>query len=150
MEHNNTWCLTEYGHDWSGSIASQLDCQDICLENPLCVGISYSYRAGMMNSCFICKNDVLDQNDYGFAFYRKPGKNNFIGNPPNTHYRCILVMNRRICFSYYFDYRLFKRCRLRWKCRYLCIKLLSLRIKYEMHGKSPNPWKNSHLRRRTV
>ena len=86
MEIDNKWCLTMYGHDWTASITSQLECQALCLQTSNCVGISYSYRAGMMNSCFICKNDVLDQNDYGFAFYRKPGKNNYIGNPPNTHF----------------------------------------------------------------
>ena len=75
MELDNAWCLTEHGNEWATSVASQLECQDLCLKNPSCVGISYSYRAGMMNSCFICKNDALDQNDYGFAFYRMPGKN---------------------------------------------------------------------------
>ena len=80
MEIDNKWCLTMYGHDWTASITSQLECQALCLQTSNCVGISYSYRAGMMNSCFICKNDVLDQNYYGFAFYRMPGKNNYIGN----------------------------------------------------------------------
>ena len=89
MELNNTWCLTEYGHDWSGSIASQLDCQDICLENPSCVGISYSYRAGMRNICFVCTTIRLfdfDQNSFGFAFYRAPGKVFLI----TKHIKCIM------------------------------------------------------------
>ena len=34
MELDDTWCLTEYGNGWATSVASQLDCQDICLENP--------------------------------------------------------------------------------------------------------------------
>ena len=86
MELNNTWCLTEYGHDWSGSIASQLDCQDICLENPLCVGISYSYRAGMSNTCFVCTTVPMNgfrQNSFGFAFYRAPGKSFLYYQTPN-------------------------------------------------------------------
>ena len=77
MEIDNTWCLTEYGNDWAGSIASQLDCQDMCLKNPSCVGISYSYRAGMQNTCFVCTTVGLSEigdNSYGFAFYRAPGK----------------------------------------------------------------------------
>ena len=75
MELDNTWCLAEY--DWSGSIASQLDCQVMCLKNPSCVGISYSYMAEMINTCFVCKTDRLNdfnRNPFGFAFYRAPGK----------------------------------------------------------------------------
>ena len=63
MELDNTWCLTEYGNGWETSVASQLDCQDICLENPSCVGISYSYRAGMSNTCFLCKTSETTQYD---------------------------------------------------------------------------------------
>ena len=77
MELDNTWCLTEYGNDWAGSIASQLECQDMCLKNPSCVGISYSYRAGMSNACFVCTSARLNdfgQNSFGFGFYRAPGK----------------------------------------------------------------------------
>ena len=75
MELDNTWCLAEY--DWSGSIASQLDCQEMCLKNPSCVGISYSYMAEMINTCYVCKTDRLNdfnRNPFGFAFYRAPGK----------------------------------------------------------------------------
>ena len=82
MELDNAWCLTEYGNDWSTSVASQLDCQDICLKNPSCVGISYSYRAGMSNTCFVCTTVWqlygFRQNSFGFAFYRVPGKVFFI------------------------------------------------------------------------
>ena len=77
MELDNTWCLTEHGNGWATSVASQLDCQDICLENPSCVGISYSYRAGMINTCFLCTTVRLyafGQNSFGFGFYRAPGK----------------------------------------------------------------------------
>ena len=77
MEVHNTWCLTEHGNDWATSVASQLDCQDICLKDPSCVGISYSYREGMSNTCYVCTtvpNYGFHQNSYGFAFYRAPGK----------------------------------------------------------------------------
>ena len=73
MVVDNRWCLTEHGNDWSASVASQLDCQDMCLKNPSCVGISYSYRAGMRNTCFVCTTVRLSEvnyNSYGFAFYR--------------------------------------------------------------------------------
>ena len=74
MEVDNKWCRTEYGNDWAASISSQLECQELCLKTLSCVGISYSYRAEMSNSCFMCKHDVLYPNAHGFAFYRKPGK----------------------------------------------------------------------------
>lgn len=74
MELDNVWCSVEYGHDWTASISSQLECQSLCSKTPYCVGISYSYREGMTHSCFFCKNDVLETNSYGFGFYRMPGK----------------------------------------------------------------------------
>ena len=77
MELDNMWCLTEHGNDWEPTVGSQLDCQDICLKNPACVGISYSYRAGMSNTCFVCTTVPMNgfhRNSFGFAFYRAPGK----------------------------------------------------------------------------
>ena len=84
MELDNTLCLAEY--DWSGSIASQLDCQEMCLKTPSCVGISYSYRAGMSNTCFVCTTVPMNgfhQNSFGFAFYRAPGKSFLYYQTPN-------------------------------------------------------------------
>ena len=75
MELDNTCCDTEYY--WSGSIASQLGFQDMCLKNPACVGISYSYMAGMINTCFVCKTVFLsdfNRNRFGFSCYTAPGK----------------------------------------------------------------------------
>ena len=74
MEIDNTWCLTEYGNTWAGSVASQSDCEDMCLTNPSCIGISYNHRAGMNNTCFVCTTNDFAQNSFGFAFYRAPGK----------------------------------------------------------------------------
>ena len=74
MEVDNGWCIVQYGNDWTSSISSQLECQTLCSKTPYCVGISYSYREGMTHSCFICKNDALETNSYGFGFYRMPGK----------------------------------------------------------------------------
>ena len=87
LELDNTWCLAEYGNDWTGSIASQLECQDICLKNPSCTGISYSYRSGMSNICFVCTTVPLTdfgENSLGFAFYRAPGK---LFSLPNIKYQ---------------------------------------------------------------
>ena len=86
MELDNMWCPIEYGNDWDGSTASQLDCQNMCLKNPSCVGISYSYRAGMSNICFVCttlpmNGDHQSSNYFGFAFYRVPGKVFFFQTP---------------------------------------------------------------------
>ena len=76
MTVENKWCMTIYGHDWTSSVSTQMECQSACLTSPSCVGISYSYRAGMANSCFLCKDipPSLESNSYGFSFYRKPGK----------------------------------------------------------------------------
>ena len=74
MEVTNGWCIVQYGNDWTSPISSQLECQSVCSKTPYCVGISYSYRSGMDHSCFICKNDALETNSYGFGFYRMPGK----------------------------------------------------------------------------
>ena len=73
-EVGNGWCMARYGNDWIPHISSQLECQRVCSKTPYCVGISYSYKAGMTNVCFICKNDALETNSDGFGFYRMPGK----------------------------------------------------------------------------
>ena len=87
MELDNIWCLTEYGNDWAASITSQLECQDMCFQNPSCMAISYSYSVGMNNICYMCKNsESNNRNSYGFAFYRKPGKVMLL---PNSIYALI-------------------------------------------------------------
>ena len=91
MELDDIWCPIEYGNDWAGSAASQSDCQDMCLKNPSCVGISYSYSAGMSNICFVCttipmNGDRQNSDSFGFAFYRAPGKVFFYYQTPNMQY----------------------------------------------------------------
>ena len=84
MEVDNGWCMAQYGNDWNPFISSKLECQSLCSKTPYCVGISYSYRAGMTNSCFVCKNDALETNSYGFGFYRMPGEISLSSNTKNT------------------------------------------------------------------
>ena len=98
IELDNVWCMVEYGNDWKPFISSQVECQSLCLKTPYCVGISYSYRAGMTHSCFFCKNDALETNSYGFGFYRMPGKIVLLSNTkytlklyPNVYKYCIFV-----------------------------------------------------------
>ena len=94
MEVDNTWCLTEHGNDWSTSVTSQLECQDLCLKNPSCVGMSYSYREGMRYTCFVCNTVRLNdfnRNSFGFAFYRAPGKVFLI----TKHITCITTFSKR-------------------------------------------------------
>ena len=71
IEVVSKWCITENGNHWTSSISSAQECQYLCTKSPSCIGFSYSYRSGMINSCFICKDDELFTNSYGFAFYRK-------------------------------------------------------------------------------
>ena len=74
MTVENKWCLTSDGNEWTAAISSQIECQRTCMETPLCIGISYSYREGMANTCFLCKALPLAENSYEFSFYRMPGK----------------------------------------------------------------------------
>ena len=71
IEVENKWCIAENGNHWVTSISSALECQYLCMKFPSCIGFSYSYSSGMINTCFICKDDALSTNSYGFAFYRK-------------------------------------------------------------------------------
>ena len=107
MEADNGWCLAQLGNDWKPYISSQLECQNLCLKTPYCVGISYSYSAGMTDSCFVCKNDALETNSYGFGFYRMPGKMLLSSHAKYT-LKCKLYP-WYICLLPYFDYRLFNR-----------------------------------------
>ena len=107
MELDNMWCPISYGNDWAGYTASQSDCQDMCLKNPSCVGISYSYRAGMSNTCFVCTTVPMDgfrQNSFGFAFYRAPGKVFLL---PNTEYAIQLLLYMSISNNLFLIFTVF-------------------------------------------
>ena len=96
MTVENKWCMAIYGYNWTASVSSQIECQSVCLTSPLCVGISYSYRAGMANSCFLCKDlpPSLESNSYEFSFYRKPGKIFLLINYIHG------ILSRKLCNSY--------------------------------------------------
>ena len=58
-------------------VKNQLQCQDLCEADIGCVGISYSYKLGMTQHCFLCKDDTLGRAKNEFGFYRNI---NFKGN----------------------------------------------------------------------
>ena len=107
MTVENKWCMTIYGHDWTSSVSTQMECQSVCLASPSCVGISYSYRTAMANSCFLCKDlpSSLQSNSYGFSFYRKPGKILLFINYIHALY-LMLIYNSYIPSATCIDYRL--------------------------------------------
>ena len=69
MEVESKWCTN---NDWTTSVSTILDCQNLCLEKTSCTGISYSYRLDFVNTCFLCKSSGVSSNSYGFSFYRRP------------------------------------------------------------------------------
>ena len=48
---------------------SQMNCQSLCLNETLCVGIAYGQKAKV---CQLCHYDALDSNS-GYVFYRREG-----------------------------------------------------------------------------
>ena len=54
----------------------RLRCQNLCLDNSNCVGISYTNIGIWKHLCYVCLDDTLHLDDNeGFKFYRKPGIN---------------------------------------------------------------------------
>ena len=53
--------------------AGQLQCQKECEADPGCVGIAWTqnYRS----ICLLCQDDVLDDFDLNYGFYRRPQGN---------------------------------------------------------------------------
>ena len=48
-------------------------CQKICQDDENCVGVSYTNNGQFSNICYVCLNETLESNAYGFNFYKKPG-----------------------------------------------------------------------------
>ena len=49
---------------------NQYQCEALCEADTGCVGISYSYKVGMTQHCFLCKDDTLGRAINEFGFYR--------------------------------------------------------------------------------
>ena len=54
----------------NSSYSGQYKCQNECMNENGCIGISWSYREGNGHICFICFDDILYTNDH-FGFHRK-------------------------------------------------------------------------------
>ena len=55
-------------------VTDQLECQQRCIKESSCVGISYSYSSLHIGYCKICLNDDLSNSETNYGFYRRPGK----------------------------------------------------------------------------
>jgi len=53
-------------------LQNQIRCQEECLKNVACVGISYSPKDYLDNKCYVCTDDILSTSPAGFGFYRRP------------------------------------------------------------------------------
>ena len=51
----------------------QQACQDFCLEDPECIGISHTYHMNYNYYCLLCKDDKLKGALYDISFFRRPG-----------------------------------------------------------------------------
>ena len=52
---------------------NKLKCQNMCEARPDCIGVSNANDGPYANLCYICLDDNLLLDKYGFNFYRKPG-----------------------------------------------------------------------------
>ena len=59
-------------HDPNHGVSSQKECQQECIANPNCVGISYSYKDISKSYCYVCKDEELTAATNNFGFYRRP------------------------------------------------------------------------------
>ena len=55
------------------NVQSQLECQSLCKDDSVCVGIMYSHMEGFNKYCHLCYNDLLSSMSGDFGFYRRPG-----------------------------------------------------------------------------
>ena len=72
------WLPESYYQYCSGSNVGaterdKIKCQKLCEQNINCVGISYTNNKKYDHVCYVCLNDTLSRDAYGFNFYRKPG-----------------------------------------------------------------------------
>ena len=72
------YCLHSDSHR---NVSNQEECQSLCMnlgyDRTFCVGIAYSYKPSYRQYCYLCRNDVLSSNEYGYAFYRRKGSTSF-------------------------------------------------------------------------
>ena len=55
------------------NVLSQQECQERCIGENGCVGISYSHKDNNARFCYVCTNDNLKSAFNNFGFYRRPG-----------------------------------------------------------------------------
>ena len=68
VESPNMGC---YNGNRKSDIENQLHCQALCeADIARCVGILYSYKVGMTQYCYLCKDDTLGSVKNEFGFYR--------------------------------------------------------------------------------
>ena len=66
--------LCKKDHEKYSDVKDHKDCQQRCLANSDCVGISYSHKSSSEKYCYVCYSDELSDAFNDFGFYRRPGK----------------------------------------------------------------------------
>ena len=66
--------LCKKDHEKYSDVRDQKDCQQRCLANSDCVGISYSHKSSSKKYCYVCYSDELSNALNDFGFYERPGK----------------------------------------------------------------------------
>ena len=69
-EVENKDCIN---HQTIFHVNDQLECQQRCLTESYCVGISYRYSSLHIGHCQICLDDGLSNSENNSGFYRRPG-----------------------------------------------------------------------------
>ena len=70
LERENVYC----GYNNTMSIEpNKRECQRLCEQNPYCIGFSNANDGQNAHLCYMCLDDKLKSDNYGFNFYRKPG-----------------------------------------------------------------------------
>ena len=75
IEEDEKWCCNEsIEFTVVNSIYSgQYKCQNECLKEEDCIGISWSYWETNGRLCCLCYDDILYPDlEFGYGFYRKP------------------------------------------------------------------------------
>ena len=54
---------------------NKIECQKLCEVSQSCIGVSHATDGPHANLCYICFDDKMLSDSYGFNFYRKPGIN---------------------------------------------------------------------------
>ena len=72
------WLAKVYGKYCDDNKMAYIDpdkmkCQRRCEQDANCIGISYTYNDTFDFLCYLCFEDSLWDDRFGFNFYRKPG-----------------------------------------------------------------------------